>query len=60
MQLKEILELLTVTPMHYNILITVSFLLAVITLLTMLASKTEEMKFRISAVSLAIFFYSQV
>lgn len=58
MQLKEILELLKVTPMHYNILITVSFLLAVIALITMLASMTEEMKFRISVISLAIFLFA--
>ena len=55
MQLQEILELLKVTPMHYNILIAVSFVLAVISLIVMLASDT---KFRISVASLAIFLFT--
>ena len=58
MQLQEILELLKVTPMHYNVLIAVSFVLALIALITMLASDTEEMKFRISVASLAIFLFA--
>lgn len=58
MQLQEILELLKVTPMHYNVLIAVSFLLAVIALITMLASDMEGMKFLISVVSLAIFLFA--
>lgn len=58
MQLKEILELLKVTPMHYNILIAVSFVLAVISLIVMLASDMDNMKFRISVVSLAIFLFT--
>lgn len=58
MQLKEILELLKVTPMHYNILIAVSFILAVVSLIAMLSSETDGIKFRISVISLAIFLFT--
>ena len=58
MQLQEILELLKVTPMHYSILIAVSFILAVVSLIAMLSSETDGIKFRISVASLAIFLFS--
>ena len=58
MQLQEILELLKVTPMQYNILIAVSFVLAVISLIVTLASDMNDMKFRIFAASLAIFLFA--
>ena len=58
MQLKEILELLKVTPMHYNILIAVSFILAVVSLIAMLSSETDGIKFLISVIALAIFLFA--
>ena len=62
MQLQEILELLKVTPMHYNISMTVVFILALISLLAMLkaASEYEDRKFNVSLASLIIFALSSV
>lgn len=50
MQLKEILELLKVTPMNYNVIMIAAFILTVISFVCMLAysEKYEEFKFAFS------------
>lgn len=58
MQLKEILELLKVTPVHCNILMIVSAILFIVSFFVMLASDTDGMRFRISATALTIFLIS--
>lgn len=62
MQLKEILSLLKVTPMHYNVAMTVVFILALISLLLMLkaANEYEDRKFNISLASLIVFALASV
>lgn len=62
MQLKEILSLLKVTPMHYNIAMTVVFILALISFLLMLkaANEYEDRKFNISLASLIVFALASV
>ena len=58
MQLQEIVELLTMTPTLYIILLVVFFSLAFVSFITMLASDLDDMKFRISIAALAIFLLS--
>lgn len=58
MQLQEIVELLTMTPTLYIILLAVFFSLAFVSFITMLASDLDDMKFRISIAALAIFLLS--
>lgn len=62
MQLKEILSLLKVTPMHYDIAMTVVFILALISLLLMLkaTNEYEDRKFNISLASLIVFALASV
>lgn len=57
MQLKEILSLLKTTPMHFNISMTVVFILALISLLLLLkaANEYEDHKFNVSLASLIVF-----
>ena len=62
MQLQEILSLLKTTPMHFNISMTVIFILALISFLAMLkaASEYENRKFNVSLASLIVFALSSV
>ena len=56
MQLQEILSLLETTPMNYNVVMIVAFILTVISFLCMLAysEKYEEFKFAISLITFVV------
>lgn len=57
MQLKEILSLLKTTPIHFNIWMTVIFILAIISfvLMTKFTNEYEDTKFKISLGFLVVF-----
>lgn len=62
MQLKEILSLLKTTPMQYNIVMILAFILAVISFLYILAysNDCDESKFVISVIALIVSLFTAV
>lgn len=57
MQLQEILSQLETTPIHYNVIMIVAFILAVIFFLLLIkaANENEDRKFNVSLASLIVF-----
>ena len=62
MQLQEILELLKVTPMHYNVIVGISFILSIVSVVFMFkADKNDNATvFAVSLSSLTIFFTAAI